>query len=130
MSVSEIVTTLAPAFATDSRLSSFITIASGRTSRCAFGDHYELAVALRTCHMMAKNPSTSPGNTGAESSRTEGEMSQSFVVSPDLLKRYGDLATTPYGAELCELMDSTITGHIVPGFLVSSMLANNQGNYL
>jgi hypothetical protein len=130
MSVSTYIDALAPFLASDSRKSTFITIATNRTSREEFGVNYELAVALRACHMMAKNPTTQPGNTGAETSRTEGEISQSFQVSQDHLKRFGDLATTSYGEQLCQLIDGCIVGHIVPGYPTTSALVNNQGNSL
>jgi hypothetical protein len=115
MSVSELVSALAPAYAADSRVSLFTTVATNQTSRQHFGDNFEYAVALRVCHMIARNPVLEPGGSGAVTSKSEGEISISFEPPRDLVKKYGDLCSTPYGAQLASLIDGNVVGHVAVG---------------
>jgi len=115
MTVTDYITALAPAYLTDSRIASFTAMAMQRTSASAFGCNYLLAVALRICHMIARNPMTEPGTPGAVSSATEGAVSQSYSISEELKRRYPDLVSTPYGAQLAELIDGNTIGIVVAG---------------
>jgi hypothetical protein len=115
MSISDLISALAPAYAADTRIAAFTTIAQSRTSQSRFGQNYELAVALRVCHMIARNPQTGPGTPGAVVSAQERSVSQSYRVSDDLMRRYSDLCSTPYGAQLAELIEGNTIGIIVPG---------------
>jgi hypothetical protein len=130
MSVSSLILAIAPAYANDARISTFTTLAVQQTSRSRFGVNYEYAVALRVCHMIARNPVTGAGSAGAVTSATEGSVSQSYSVSPDLQKRYGDLCSTAYGAQLAQLMDGNIVAHLAIGGGDASMgsLLDAQGN--
>jgi hypothetical protein len=115
MSVSEYISALAPAYASDSRIGIFTNLATKMTSRDRFGDNYEYAVALRVAHMIARNPSTQPGAPGAVTSASEGGVSQSYSVPKYLQEKYGDLCTTAYGAQLAQLIEGNVVGHLVIG---------------
>jgi hypothetical protein len=128
MSVSSLIADLAPAFASDLRIASFTSVATQLTSRTHFGENYELAVALRVCHMIARNPTTEPGDGGPTSSKTEDGLSQSFAVSPEMHRRHGDLCSTSYGLQLADLIDGKITGHLASGD--SSGTTALQGEFL
>jgi hypothetical protein len=128
MSVSELIAAIAPTYAADTRLPIFTTIATQQTSRTRFGDNYEYAIALRVCHMIARNPTIGPGTSGAVTSATEKSVSQSYSVPPDLQKRYGDLCSTPYGAQLASLIDGNIVAHLAVGGGGVETLSGNQGN--
>jgi hypothetical protein len=65
--------------------------------------------------MIARNPMTEPGTPGAVSSATEGAVSQSYSISEELKRRYPDLVSTPYGAQLAELIDGNTIGIVVAG---------------
>lgn len=114
MSVTQLIGALAPAYATDTRISIFTTLATQQTSRSHFGENYELAIALRVCHMIARNPSTRPGDAGAVSGKREGGLSISYSVSPDMQKKYGDLCSSSYGSQLADLIEGNVMGQIVP----------------
>lgn len=114
MSVGEYIAALAPTYAGDSRIGIFTTIATQQTSRTHFGANYELAVALRVCHMIARNPAAAPGAAGAVTGKSEGELSESYQVSPYLQRKYGDLCSTPYGSQLADLIEGNVSGHLVP----------------
>jgi hypothetical protein len=128
MSVSELIAAIAPAYASDTRLSIFTTLATQQTSRSRFGENYEYAIALRTAHMIARNPITGPGVSGAVTSATEKSVSQSYSIPPDLQKRYSDLCSTPYGAQLASLIDGNIVAHLAVGGNGVETLSGNQGN--
>ena len=129
MSVSTLIAALAPAYASDTRIGTFTTVATQLTSRDYFGVNYELAIALRVCHMIARNPSTAPGDAGAVTGKREGEMSITYQVSRETQKRHGDLCSTPYGAQLADLIEGNVMGAIVP-FNPSFPSATSQGNFL
>jgi len=113
----DIISARAPQYATDSRLSTLITLAQQRTSSMALGDNYSLAVALRVLHMLdlealrggnSANSQCAP--PGAMTQKTEGEMSASYASA--IQKRYGDkwpdLCQTAYGVELIEVIEGTV----------------------
>lgn len=113
----EFIAARAPQFSSDPRLSSFITIATQRTSTTAYGDNYGMAIGLRVCHMMdleaqrgGSSSNSKASVPGALTSITEGELSKSY--SGAMQKRYGDkypdLCQTAYGIELVELIESSI----------------------
>ncbi len=114
MSVSQIIAALAPSSAGDSRVGIFTTLAMQQTSRTHLGENYELAVALRVCHMLARNPAAGTGDSGAVTSKREGDLSVSYQVSADLQRKYGDLCSTPFGAQLADLIEGNVLGQIVP----------------
>jgi hypothetical protein len=113
--VSDNVALIAPAYSTDPRLTSLIVIATSQLSRCRFGQQFEYAVALLVCHMIARNPSTQPGAPGAVTSATEGGVSQSYTIPPDLQKRYSDWTSTSYGCQLAQLAEGSIVAPMAVG---------------
>ena len=110
MSVTSLLSAIAPAYASDPSVGTLMNIAMQRTSRCAFGANYEYAVALRLAHMICRNPSSQPGTAGAVTSEAEGQLSRSYSISPELQAKYGDLCSTPYGCQLAELMEGNVVG--------------------
>jgi hypothetical protein len=115
MSVTTLIQAIAPAYYSDSRLATFMTLAVQLTSSDRFGSNYEYAVALRVCHMIARNPILQPGAAGAVTSAQEGGVSQSYSVPKFLQEKYGDLCSTPYGCQLAQLMEGNIVGHLAIG---------------
>jgi hypothetical protein len=105
----------APQYATDPRIDGLIGIADEYTGT-EFGARYKNAVALRVMHWKAREEmrggavdgSTSgTGEAGTIRSESEGELSRSYNEGAGSNK-YGDLATTVYGQELIELMNSCL----------------------
>jgi hypothetical protein len=71
------------------------------------GTQREYAIALRTLHLIVRRlRDTGAGAAfgGAVSSISEGSLSESFSISPQDSKRFGDLVTTIWGCELIELI--------------------------
>ncbi len=128
MSVSSLIAALAPDYASDSRLSTFTSLATQQTSRSRFGVNYELAIALRVCHLIARNPLVGAGSSGAVTSATEGSVSQSYSIPADLQKRYGDLCSTAFGMQLAQLMDGNIVSHLAVGSGSMDSLIDRQGD--
>ena len=109
-SVTEFISAISPAIYADSRLSIFLNLAMGQLSSDAYGSNYEYAVALLTCHMMARNPVVGAGTPGAVTNAQEGGVSQSYSIPPDLQRRYSDWCSTPYGAQLAQLTEGSVMG--------------------
>ncbi len=126
MSVGELISALAPVYAGDTRIGIFTNLAMQQTSRTRFGNNFEYAVALRVCHMIARNPQLAPGTPGAVTSQSEGEISQSYSVSDYLRTKYPDLCSTPYGCQLAELIEGNIVGQLAVGGGIGSPV--HQGN--
>ena len=119
---------LAPAMATDSRIPNFIIIATNRTSVDRFGDNRELAIALRVCHMLARNPvlQRNGGASGAVSSASEGGVSQSYSVPPYMHQKYGDLCSTSYGCQLADLIEGNIFSTLTATDQAGELLQGEQ----
>jgi hypothetical protein len=115
MSVGELIAAIAPQYSNDSRIALFTSVATNNTSRTHFGTSYEYAIALRVCHMIARNPITEPGSPGSVTSATEGRVSQSYSVSQYLKDKFPDLCSTPYGCQLAELIDGNVVGQLAIG---------------
>lgn len=126
-SIPDYIAALAPALAADTRISVFTTIATSQTNARVFGDNYLYAIALRVCHLLTRNPVTQPGAPGAVSMAQEGGVQQQYQISPDLLKKYGDLCTTPYGAQLAQLIEGSVFAPIVSGGPLLSPVAGIGG---
>ena len=126
MSVSELIAAFAPQFVSDPRIGTFTTVAMNQTSRCAFGVNYELAVALRVCHLIARNPQRNAGSSGAVTGETEGELSRSYQISPFLMSKYSDLCTTPYGSELAQLIEGNVFGQFVSSDQSTTLLQGDE----
>jgi len=113
--IANIIAVKAPQFASDTRLNDLIDLAKLQTSLTAFGDAYNLAVALRVCHGLAVEAnnggdggaSTSgSGQGGAIERETEGDLSRTRKVGKQL--DAGNLANSAYGLELLELIDGCV----------------------
>lgn len=121
LSASTIIGLRAPQCSADPRLGDMLTLAAQMTSACAFGDNYQLALALRVLHwltMEARNGGTpgvngGSGSAGAITSETEGQLSRSYggVSSSSVnAEKYPDLIGTQYGTELIALIRGSIIG--------------------
>lgn len=127
MSVTELLSAIAPAYAADPRVGTFMPIAMQRTNRNVFGANYEYAVALRIAHMIDRNPSNQPGSAGAVTSESEGQLSRSYSIPRELQAKYGDLCSTPYGCQLAELMEGNVIGLMnVSGGVAGPVFQGNQ----
>lgn len=123
LSVSSILDAIAPQFSTDADKSTFITIATGLTSTSCFGDNMNLAIALRTAHMMTIRDmekdgvsSAYGGASGAVTSKREGDLSISFGNnSSGNGSQNEDLNLTKYGKQLLGLMRGQIIGFSLTG---------------
>jgi hypothetical protein len=117
MTASQIVDLIAPQYSTDPNKASFLQLASDRTNACVFGDNYQMAIAFRACHMMAKRDiATSTGGTGGQvSSKREGDLQVSFFKSTSTGNTDSDLSETSYGNDLLGLINGTIPAIAVTG---------------
>jgi len=92
-----------PGTVQDSRLTTLIALAEEQTGT-AYGDFYNLAVALLVCHWLERDGSTGSrgtGRSGQITSEKEGQLSRSYgQVSGE---SNNDLASTSYGLELQQL---------------------------
>ena len=100
LGASAILDIIAPQYATDPNKSTFISLATGRTSSCFYGDNYTLAIALRAAHMLAMRDRGESGSGGGElASKREGDLAVSFHKGTES-DGDGDLALTSYGRQL------------------------------
>lgn len=98
MTVTEIVTTRNPAFASASEFDNYVTLAQEQTEASFFDTDYNLAVALRVMHMMEMD--SRGGTGGAIKIEKEGELWREYAVAVT----DQDLLSTSYGRELKSLM--------------------------
>lgn len=75
-------------------------MSEGQTSRCFYGANADRAVALRAAHMLSLDKSVlrTNGETGAISSKKEGDLSIGFVAGAG--QGINDLDQTHYGKQL------------------------------
>lgn len=110
----QLLSALAPNYASDPEKSLFITVAASRTSSCAFGDNYNIAVALRAAHLMTmRDRGTNGGTAGTISSIKEGDISVSY--SNKMGDITSDLEQTSFGQQLLELIKTNIPAYSVAG---------------
>lgn len=105
MSVSNILSVIAPQYNSTAGRDTFIQMAENLTNRCWYGVNADLAVALRSAHMMALNTASLRlnGEAGAISSKKEGDLSIAFQnVSSGF--NDSDLSQTHYGRQLIGLV--------------------------
>lgn len=121
MTALEIITLLYPAFASTSNVSSYITLAAGLTSASYFGSNYNLAVALRACHMyyvatyMAGKAGTLTHESAGTLSRTYGGISGTS----------GDLGSSSFGIQLLDLINNgTIRGLTTSEYIQTMYLSD------
>lgn len=113
-SVNSIIAALAPDLATDANKNTFVEIATERTSQAFFCDNYNLAIALRACHMWALSQYRIHGEAGAISEKKEGQLSMGFQ-NTGKVSGAGDLDQTHFGKQLKALIRSSDAGITVLG---------------
>lgn len=120
MSISSTLSVIAPQFDSESSRSDYIMLASNKVNRCWYGRNADLATALWAAHMMTLclNPNRQNGETGAISSKKEGDLSMNFVAGAG--QGIEDLDQTHYGKQIREL---TKAG----GFMVGITGGNVRG---
>jgi hypothetical protein len=97
----EILTVIAPSLMTTSGYQTYITVASGLTSPCFFGEQWAYATALRAAHLYTMN-TVRKGQAGVETYLMEGRLAKSyggFGVIRD------NLELSSYGMQLKGLID-------------------------
>lgn len=103
---------IAPHFAADANKETFLTIATGLTSSCFFGDNYCLAVSLRAAHMLTLSKRGKSGAPGAASGKKEGGLSINYSQTGG---SKGDLSQTSYGIQLQGLIEGQVPAISVTG---------------
>lgn len=103
MSVSSILSRIAPQYDSTPDRNGFISDAESMTNRCWYGVNADRAVALMAAHMIALNTSLirQNGETGAISSKKEGDLAIGFVAGAG--QGINDLDQTHYGKQLKHL---------------------------
>ncbi|MGD8707089.1 MAG: DUF4054 domain-containing protein [Nitrosopumilaceae archaeon] len=105
MSVSTILSTIAPQYDSLVSRSEFISLAETQVNRCWFRNKADLAVALMTAHMISVFTSSyrQDGTGGSVTSKREGDLALSFAQS---VNGNSDLNQTSYGKQFQSLMKS------------------------
>lgn len=103
MSVSSTLSVIAPQFDSEANRADYIALAVNRVNRCWYGENADLATALWAAHMMALNlnDNRQNGETGAISSKKEGDLSINFVAGAG--QGIYDLDQTHYGKQIKNL---------------------------
>lgn len=109
---------LNPTYASLSNINDYIAIATVNTGGFdeqqigTLGTKKEYAIALRAMHLIALDQGVgdSGEHAGVIVSEREGELSRSYSVPEDLMKKYPDLCTTHWGMRLIELIKTNIFG--------------------
>ncbi len=102
MTVDDILLALTPGLYSSASKTTFVEIATGRTSSEFFGSDYALAIALRASHMWVLSTYRAGGQAGPVTSESENGQSRSYGSVQGL--RNADLAMTSYGLQLLELI--------------------------
>lgn len=96
-------------YTSDTRIEALIAIAEGFTSSTAFGAKYNYAVALRVCHMIAKDRVNSR-RSGGDVTYVDESKKVSIAAPNEVLRRkYGELTTTVFGMELIGMIQNIPT---------------------
>jgi len=104
MTASQILDLIAPGYKTDPDKASFLVLAQGQTSSCAYGSKYNQAVALRAAHMMTLRDralGSGNGDGGSVASKKEGDIAISYNTTTN--SKNDDLSQTSYGRQLLGL---------------------------
>lgn len=106
MSASTKLSVIAPQYDDISGRDEYLSDAENATNRCWYGVNADRAVALRAAHMIALDRSLARtnGETGAISSKKEGDLSINFVAGVG--QGMDDLDQTHYGKQLKALAQS------------------------
>lgn len=117
-SATSIIQVICPNLYSDSNRSTYIELATQLTSSCFFGSNYQLAIALRACHMYSiANINNSTGGKGAGiiTSMKEGDLSINFGSISGSSNKDVDLMRTTFGVQLQGLIDAQQAGVTVTG---------------
>jgi len=106
-SIEVILDAIAPEFVLNVNKSTFINLAKCQTSTTFFGECYNLAVALRTAHMLSLSLRSGAG--GQVTNKSEGDLSIGFS-SYGGSKGKGYLDQTSYGLQLLDLLNQKSSG--------------------
>jgi len=102
MTPNEIITVIYPSMASSENVASYITFATSMTNKTFFGANYQLAIALRACHMYYLAVERK-GQTGV----TTYEMAGSVSCSTGGLGVIRDnLELTGYGSQLLGMINA------------------------
>lgn len=115
LTVVQILDMIAPQFVADTNKLSFIELATMRTNANVFGENYNLAVALRSAHMLTLSKRAS-GDAGQVSSKREGDLQISYFQDSSASSTdNGDLGMSHYGKQLIGLINGVIPAVGVTG---------------
>ncbi len=107
-------------------LNTYIILATQQTSQSFFGINYNLAIALRACHMYTLNNSNGINvGSGPIKSIKEGDLSISYG-SISGMNSSSDLQLTSYGIRLKGLIDAGPGAIRVLGVDESTIGENNE----
>jgi hypothetical protein len=118
MAALDIIKIRAPQYQNTEGLSDLIAIATAQTGpfpeteiSTTLGTTKDLAIALRTLHMIVRNEVRAANQTGGiATSISEGSLSVGLSISPEDQLRYPDLCTTVWGMELVQLIKTSFVG--------------------
>lgn len=102
LTTNQIIQIRCPDLYVDANLNTWILLAQEQTDRCYYGRHYNLAVALLSCHMYTLSQRGS-GQSGIVTSEREGDLARSY--GGFTAKSYLD--QTSFGLELQQLKGSS-----------------------
>ena len=111
LSVDVLFNAIAPEYANDVNKSTFIQLATCRTSACQYGDKYNYAIALLAAHMITMRDRQGIG--GPISNLREGDLTIYYGSILDTYK--SNLHQTSHGMELLGLMKGNVMKHSVTG---------------
>lgn len=95
--------------------STYEQLARLQTTQCIFGSKYELAVALRALHMATLAVYRPSGESGAISSKREGDLAVGYSSPTGNSGSSGSLSATHWGQQLQDLMKGSTAAAGVTG---------------
>lgn len=117
MSVSSLLSTIAPQFDITTGRDNFISIASLQVNSCLFGAKADLATAYLSAHFIAlfTDPIRRRGEAGSMISKREGDLSVGFGNFAKVNGADGALGSTTYGQQFLLLKSQTLSTLYVIG---------------
>jgi len=116
LTAEQIFDAIAPEYKTDPDKDTYLLLAEGRVSSCAFGTNRAYAVALRAAHTITLNKATDQSGSGGGpiTGKKEGNLSIQYA-GPSSGSSDDDLILTKYGRQLKGLMGGNIAAVGVTG---------------
>lgn len=117
LSIEQIFDAVAPIYKNETDKEVYFSMAAGRTSSCAYGTNYNMAVALRAAHLMELAKGTDFSGSGAAgpvTGKKEGQLSISYGAGSSETDG-SDLSMTKYGKQLQGLSRGNIAAVGVTG---------------